>query len=117
MPETACKILTDQQWTAFQSSGAFRGAPVDEKDGFIHLSYMEQVGETAKKHFAGQDKLWVVAVDTAMLGTALKAEPSRGGALFPHLYGTLFLEAVLWVAPLVWGPDGEPDWRQPERQG
>jgi uncharacterized protein (DUF952 family) len=45
-------------------------------------------------------------VDAGMLGSALKWEPSRGGALFPHLYGALALDAVKHVDPLLLGPDG-----------
>jgi len=45
-------------------------------------------------------------VDTSALGDRLKWEPSRGGALFPHLYGDLDLKAVKAVAPLPLGGDG-----------
>ena len=62
--------------------------------------------ETASRHFAGQGDLVLVAVDAAALGAALRYEPSRGGALFPHLYGTLRLTAVRWVKPLPLGPEG-----------
>ena len=67
----------------------FEGAPVDRRDGYIHFSTAEQLAETATKHFAGADDLVLVAVDADALGAALKWEPSRGGALFPHLYGVL----------------------------
>ena len=89
-----------------RAAGAFPGAPVDLADGFIHFSTAEQVTETAARHFAGQDDLVLVAVDAAALGPALRNEPSRGGALFPHLYGALPLDAVLWVKPLPLGADG-----------
>ena len=67
--------------------GAFRGAPLDLRDGFIHFSTAAQAAETAAKHFAGAADLVLVAVDADALGAGLKWEPSRGGALFPHLYG------------------------------
>ena len=67
----------------------FDGAPIDLADGFIHFSTAGQVDETAARHFAGQAGLLLVAVDAAALGAALKYEPSRGGALFPHLYAPL----------------------------
>ena len=75
-------------------------------DGYIHFSTGEQVAETAARHFAGAADLVLVAVAAAALGPALKWEPSRGGALFPHLYGALPLDAVLWVKPLPLGADG-----------
>ena len=84
----------------------FRGSEVDLRDGFIHFSSAAQVVETAGKHFAGQSDLLLVRIDSAKLGDLLKWEPSRGGALFPHLYGDLDLTAVTRVEPLPLGPGG-----------
>jgi uncharacterized protein (DUF952 family) len=100
------KICPAPLWRAAQRAGVFRGSEVDLRDGFIHFSSAAQAAETAAKHFAGQDDLLLIAVDEARLGAALKWEPSRGGALFPHLYGDLDLAAVTDVAPLPLGPDG-----------
>jgi uncharacterized protein (DUF952 family) len=100
------KILPAALWREAQAQGVFRGSALDERDGFIHFSTAEQAAETAARHFAGQDDLLLVAVDSAALGAALKWEPSRGGALFPHLYGELALNAVLNVVALPLGPDG-----------
>ena len=84
----------------------FRGSEVDLRDGFIHFSSAAQVVETAGKHFAGQSDLLLVRIDSARLGDSLKWESSRGGALFPHLYGELDLTAVTRVEPLPLGPGG-----------
>ena len=100
------KICPRTLWQEAERDGVFRGAPVDHADGYIHFSSAEQVLETAAKHFAGQRDLVLVAVDAAALGPALKWEPSRGGALFPHLYGELPCDAVVWMKPLPLGPDG-----------
>jgi uncharacterized protein (DUF952 family) len=100
------KICRADEWHDAERSGAFRGAAVDLADGYIHFSTGGQVAETASRHFAGVRDLVLVAVASAALGPALKWEPSRGGALFPHLYGTLALDAVLWVEPLPLGDDG-----------
>ncbi|WP_089882926.1 DUF952 domain-containing protein [Citreimonas salinaria] len=94
------KILRQDEWDALQAHGETRGAPIDEADGFIHFSTAEQVRETVTKHFAGVEGLLIAALDTDALGDDLKWEPSRGGALFPHLYGPLRLEDILWVQPL-----------------
>ncbi len=100
------KICPAALWRDAESAGRFDGAPVDRADGFIHFSTAAQAPETAAKHFAGQDDLLLIAVDAEALGEALRYEPSRGGALFPHLYGPLPLSAVRHVAALPAGPDG-----------
>lgn len=97
------KILSASSWKDAQESGAFAGAPVDIADGYIHFSTAEQVKETAAKHFAGQRDLVLLAIDSSRLGSSeLKWEISRGGALFPHLYGVLDVSAVRWAKPLPW---------------
>jgi uncharacterized protein (DUF952 family) len=100
------KICSAELWRDAERAGVFRSAPVDLQDGFIHFSTAAQVTETAAKHFAGQHDLVLLRVDGAQLGAALKWEPSRGGALFPHLYGDLDVKAVTQVEPLPLGPDG-----------
>ncbi len=103
------KILATEEWRAAEVTGAFAGAAVDRADGYIHFSTAEQAPETAAKWFAGRDDLMLVAVDAAALGADLVWEPSRGGALFPHLYAPLPLTAVAWSRPLPLGPDGRHD--------
>ena len=100
------KILTSGQWADLQALGETAGAPVDIADGFVHFSTAAQVRETAAKHFAGHDGLWLLAMDADALGQELKWEPSRGGDLFPHLYAPLRRADVLWARPLPLGPDG-----------
>ena len=90
----AYKILTAGQWRGWQAAGVFEGAPIDLEDGYIHLSAAEQVAETHEKHFAGLHDLMLVEVDLDALGDAVRWEPSRGGQLFPHVYGTIPLDAV-----------------------
>jgi uncharacterized protein (DUF952 family) len=100
------KIFRAPEWDALLAAGETRGAPVDLADGFVHFSTAAQVRETASKHFAGIDGLVLLALDPAQMGPALKWEPSRGGALFPHLYRPLRREEVCWHRPLPLGPDG-----------
>lgn len=97
---TIFKLVDRASWQAAEASGAFTGSPADRRDGFIHFSTAAQVRETAARHFAGAVDLLIVAVDAASLGDALRWEPSRGGDLFPHLYGPLPLAAVRWTAGL-----------------
>jgi len=103
--KTIYKICDAAAWRVAERTGEFVDAPVDLADGYIHFSTAGQVAETAAKHFAGQRELVLVAVDAGALGSALKWETSRGGALFPHLYGKLPLRAVRWVKPLPLGCD------------
>ena len=94
------KIFRAPEWEAFAAAGHSLGAPIDLRDGYVHLSTAAQVEETAAKHFAGEDGLMLLAVDEARLVPELKWEPSRAGALFPHLYRELRMADVLWSAPL-----------------
>lgn len=100
------KIVPAANWDQAQERGRFDGAPVDTADGYIHFSTPAQVRETAARHFAGQTDLVLVAVDADRLGTALRWEPSRGGDLFPHLYGPLMPDAVVSSESLSLGADG-----------
>lgn len=100
------KICPEPLWRAAEAAGAFAGAPVDLQDGFIHFSTADQLAGTAEKHFHGQAGLLLLAVDEEVLGEGLRYEPSRGGALFPHLYGPMPLQAVRSVRPLDLAPDG-----------
>ncbi|HEY3919994.1 MAG TPA: DUF952 domain-containing protein [Stellaceae bacterium] len=101
------KILGAAEWQAAERAGVFKGAGIDLADGYIHFSTAEQAVETAAKHFAGQAGLVLVAVDAETSGAALKWEVSRGGQLFPHLYGALATRDALWAKPLPLGADGK----------
>jgi uncharacterized protein (DUF952 family) len=106
-PAHIYKICPRVLWNVAEAAGRFDGAPVDLADGYIHFSTATQVAETAARHFKGQDDLVLVAIDPGALDpAALRWEPSRGGHLFPHLYGSLPLAAVAWVKPLPLGLDG-----------
>ena len=100
------KITTVALWREAEATGAFTGAPIDVRDGYIHFSTAGQARETARLHFTGQRDLILVAVEADALGDALRHEPSRGGQLFPHLYAPLPLSAVRWAKPLPLGEDG-----------
>ena len=106
MTDRAYKILTADQWAALRDAGVFEGAPIDLADGYIHLSTEAQWRETAAKHFAGQSDLRLAAVRLESLGD-VRWEPSRGGQLFPHLYGPLPLTAVASVEAFDVADDGE----------
>ncbi len=94
------KIFRADEWAALRKSGETEGAPIDVTDGYVHFSTADQAPETAARHFAGQEDLFLLAVDAKALGKALKWEVSRGGAEFPHLYRKLQMTDVLWAQPL-----------------
>lgn len=100
------KICPEELWRAAERVGEFAGAPVDVQDGFIHFSTAGQLAGTAEKHFRGQSGLLLISVDETALGPGLRYEPSRGGDLFPHLYGAMPLRAVRKVEKLRLGEDG-----------
>lgn len=102
------KILPRWEWDAALAARRFDGSAVDRADGFIHFSTAEQAQETARRHFAGQDDLLVLAVEATDLGHALQWERSRGGALFPHLYAHLDTALVREVCEAPLGEDGVP---------
>lgn len=102
------KISPRAAWRDAERRGSFDGAPVDIADGYIHFSAAHQVAETARRHFRGMPDLVLAAVEAEKLGAALQWEPSRGGELFPHLYGTLPMAAVVSVVDLPLGADGAP---------
>jgi len=101
------KIVDVAEWTAAQLVGKYTGSAVDARDGFIHFSSAEQVAETAAKHFADRDDLLIVGIETAVLRDELKWEASRGGVLFPHLYGSFETNKVAFVEKLLLNEQGE----------
>lgn len=104
--ETIYHICRRAEWASAEAAGSYPGSSQDRADGFIHFSTASQVAASAAKHRAGQSGLVLLSVDAAALGDRLRWEASRGGALFPHLYGALPLAAVRSVEDLPLGPDG-----------
>jgi uncharacterized protein (DUF952 family) len=102
------KIVSRAAWDAALAQGRFDGAAIDLKDGYIHLSTGAQAQDTARLHFHGQAGLVLVTLSAEALGDALKWEPSRGGQLFPHLYGSLDPALALAVTDLALDPGGAP---------
>lgn len=112
MSNRVYKICDRSAWEQARAGGRYFGSSDDARDGFIHLSAPDQVAGTLERHFANQDDLLLIALDVAVLGRALRWEPSRGGALFPHLYQPLDFAAVISEMPLDRGADGR--YRLPE---
>ena len=107
MPDVAWKILSVADWKRMLAEGRYEGSPVDLADGYIHLSAADQLEATAAKHYAGQTDLILVEVDLTVLADDVVWEPSRGGALFPHIYGVLPVSATRNPGPLSVSADGQ----------
>lgn len=95
------KLFRENEWAEMQTRGETPGAPIDVTDGYVHFSTAAQAAETAAKYFAGVEGLVLLALQSDTLGTDLRWEPARNGALFPHLYRVLRMSDVLWSAPLL----------------
>lgn len=102
------KLLTRPEWLAASDAGVFTGSAVDVADGFIHFSTAAQAPETGRKYFSGLENLVAVAFEAETLGDGLKWEPSRGGDLFPHLYGPLPTSLAVEAMPVELDADGVP---------
>ncbi len=106
MDEVIYHMCRADEWAEAKRTGSYGGSSQDKADGFIHFSSKAQVATSAAKHRRGQPEILLLAVATEPLGGDLRWEPSRGGQLFPHLYGPLPVSAVLSATPLDLGPDG-----------
>jgi uncharacterized protein (DUF952 family) len=107
MPDRiAYKVMSATELDQMQRDGLFRGTQADIADGYIHLSCGSQLTATLEKHFSGVTGLVLAAVDLSRLGDAVRWEPSRGGQLFPHIYGVLTIDAVVSAVPLERAADG-----------
>jgi uncharacterized protein (DUF952 family) len=105
-PTVAYKLVARDEWETAIATGPYGGSAVDIADGYIHLSGADTVAETARKYYAGRTDLLLLAVDLARFGDIVVWEPSRGGAMFPHIYGTLPASAVTETRHLKVDADG-----------
>ncbi|MBM3600643.1 MAG: DUF952 domain-containing protein [Alphaproteobacteria bacterium] len=105
-PQLIYNLCRRPDWEAAERLGRYDGSSDDRRDGFIHFSTASQVAESARRHRAGVSDLLLLVVDAGGLDSALRWEPSRGGELFPHLYGSLPVAAVSTIHELPLGPDG-----------
>jgi uncharacterized protein (DUF952 family) len=112
-PEFVYKIASHEAYRVFSKTGVFPGMPIDITDGYVHFSTAAQLAETLRLHFAGQGDVVVFSVRTHELGAGLRWEPSRGGQLFPHLYGEVQIAALGQHATVAVPADGSvtlPEW-------
>lgn len=106
IPNTLYRLVRAEDWQAAAASGVYRGAEHDARDGFVHLSTAAQAEDTAERHYSGVPDLLLLTLDARRLDGEIRFEPSSGGELFPHLYGTIPVEAVLEVQRIPLDPEG-----------
>ena len=104
-PASIFKILRPAEWQAFGAARRLEGSPDDLRDGFIHFSTAAQISGTLSRHFTREPEIVILRVASAPLGDGLRWEPSRQGALFPHLYRPLRMEEVVESWTLQRGAD------------
>lgn len=100
------KVLRPHEWSHLMAEGQTLGSAADQRDGFVHFSTAKQLGDTLARHFSDEGDLVLLACEDAVLGDDLHWEPSRGGALFPHLYRPLTLGDIVWSRDIGRTADG-----------
>ncbi|WP_409562398.1 DUF952 domain-containing protein [Hyphomicrobium sp. MC8b] len=108
MNKIVFKIATVREWSKATIDGVYTGSVDDRRDGFIHLSAQHQLPGTLEKHFKDKGDLVLIAFEASTLGPELKWEQSRGGDLFPHLYGNLSVSEAMWQRHLQNDENGIP---------
>lgn len=103
---TIYHITSLEAWRQARQEGSYRAGSL-EREGFIHCSTREQILPVARRFYAGQTGLVLLAIDPTRLKAEIRYENLEGGeTLFPHLYGALNLNAVIDWADFPPGPGG-----------
>lgn len=97
-------ICSKDEWKAAQAVGEYWAESL-ESEGFIHFSKPEQAVDTANRYYLGHRDLLLLWVDPSKLVAELRFEPSDG-EMFPHLYGSLNLDAILMTTDFSPDVDG-----------
>lgn len=108
MSRLVFKIINRPEFAQAKLAGFYKGSKDDLRDGFIHLSFKDQVAGTLEKHFSGQSDLIILAFSESDLAPALRFEQSRGGQLFPHLYDLLPIKSAIWQSDVKLDDQGKP---------
>ncbi len=84
-------------WDAALLLGEYR-VPTLEIDGFIHCSTLKQVLEPANSLYRGQTDLVLLCIDPHRVKSPIRYEDYYDlGDEFPHIYGSIPIEAVTQV--------------------
>ena len=105
-------ITSKTAWQSAQQAGEY-AAPSLATEGFIHCSTPEQVVAVAERFYAGQRGLVLLVLDSKRIQAEVRYEAGtdKPDELFPHVYGTINLDAVTRV--LDFEPDAAGRWTLP----
>jgi uncharacterized protein (DUF952 family) len=99
-------ITTEAAWQTAVAAGAYHTDSL-ASEGFIHCSTIEQLLMPANERYAGRTDLILLKIDPARLTADLIYEDCyESGHQFPHIYGSLNLEAVTDFISFPPNPDG-----------
>ena len=99
-------IAEMNHWQNAQGTG-FYETPSLITQGFIHCSETHQLLDVANWIFRGRSDLIFLVIDPERLNVEIRYENLEGGTqLFPHIYGSVPLEAVVKTHCFQPGPDG-----------
>ncbi len=101
------RLATPEKWEQTQAQGWLAKTPLDERDGFIHLSTAGQIIQTANLHFSDHESLYALLFERRPLEDKLKWEAGEGRwDKMPHYYGELALAVVQKTLELKRNPGG-----------
>jgi len=111
LPDRLFHLAIDVDWIdALQTDGRYRTSTVGRalgEVGFVHCSFAEQVQATADRFYPGRRDVLLLAIDPTRLDVPVRVERAPGsGERFPHVYGAISVDAVVWAQPVPLGPDG-----------
>ena len=107
----AYRLVTLGDLQTAHTCGSVPLAPIDEADGYVHMSPKHEALVTAALYFSPGTRLFALQFDADTLGAKLVWEivPSRGGQAFPHYYGgPLPFAAATYVHEIIWDEANTP---------
>ncbi|HDR4570376.1 TPA: DUF952 domain-containing protein [Bacillus cytotoxicus] len=78
---TITKVMKKEDWEAAQISGEIKEASL------------------AEKHFRTEKELVLLLIDSTRVQAETKYEKSSNGQEYPHVYGTIHIDAVIDAIP------------------
>ena len=99
-------ITKRKQWEKVKLKGVYRDNTVDSQ-GFIHCSTSQQIAKVSNTLYHAQRELVLLWIDTNRVQSEIKYENSESKELYPHIYGTLNVDAVVKVVGFKFTKNGK----------
>ena len=97
-------ICSKEDWEAAQELGVYAADSL-ESEGFIHCSEEGQVARVANSFYKDIEGLVLLHISNDNVEAKIRWE-EVGGEAFPHIYGSINLDAVVEVKTFETGEDG-----------